>query len=474
MLCGKNRLRGCKYDTSFNGVLSMKKTMAVFFCAVLILISVPAPAASAAYNSALPALELRSRIILLASLDNGSIIFSKNTEIKTSPASLTKIVTALLVLERCKDLEAKVTVPEYAIRMFDNTDSSNAGIVAGEVLSVGDLLRCMLVKSANESAAILADHVAGGQEEFVAMMNAYVVKLGCKNTAFVNTHGLDAEGQYTTASDMLKIVLKALEYPEFDKISSMAKVTIPPTNKSAKRELATTNFMMNSSYREYYCEYVSGIKTGSTALAGRCIAAKASKDGYSYVALLMQGPYDDIDNDSVKENGAFIDCKKLIEWTFDHISLESVADPKKIVTEIKVNLSSSEDYVSLVPEKEIFALVPRGTDDTSVLIEPIEESLPASVDAPVEKGKVIGRARILYAGEEIAQVNLAASKEIKRNIALYLLALLKKAAGTAVFKIVIAAAVAAVLVYIFLYYYINSKRNKKRKVKVMRFRDFKK
>lgn len=452
----------------------MKKTIAVFVCAVLILLSVPAPAASAAYNSALPALELRSRIILLASLDNGSIIFSKNAEMKTAPASLTKIVTALLVLEQCKDLEAKVTVPEYAIRMFDNTDSSNAGIVPGEVLSVGDLLRCMLVKSANESAAILADYVAGGQDEFVAVMNAYVKKIGCRNTAFVNTHGLDAEGQYTTASDMLKIVLKALEYPEFVNITSMAKVTIPPTNKSAKRELSTTNFMMNSSYREYFCEYVSGIKTGSTALAGRCIAAKASKDGYNYVALLMQGPYDDPDQDSVKENGAFIDCKKLLEWTFDHISLESVADPNKIVAEVRVNLSSSEDYVSLVPEKEIFALVPRGTDDTSVLIEPIGESLPESIDAPVKKGKVIGRARILYAGEEIAQVNLAASKEVKRNIALYLLALIRKALSTTVFKIVIAVAAAAVLVYIFLYYTINSKRHKKRKVKVLHMRNLKK
>ncbi|HOU09647.1 MAG TPA: D-alanyl-D-alanine carboxypeptidase family protein [Clostridiales bacterium] len=452
----------------------MKKTLAVFICAVLIVLSMPAAAARAAYNSALPALALRSRIILLASLDNGSIIFSKNAEMKTSPASLTKIVTALLVLERCKDLEAKVTVPEYAVRMFDNTDSSNAGIVAGEVLSVGDLLRCMLVKSANEAAAILADHVAGGQDEFVAMMNAYLIKLGCKNTAFVNVHGLDAQGQYTTASDMLKIVLKALEYPEFVKITSMTKVTIPPTNKSAKRELASTNLMMNSNYREYYCKYVSGIKTGSTSTAGKCVAAKASKDGYSYVALVMQAPYDDFDNDSVKENGAFIDCKKLLEWTFDHISLESVADPKKIVTEVRVNLSSTEDYVSLVPEKEVFALVPSGTDDTSVLIEPIGESLPESIDAPVEKGRVIGRARILYAGEEIAQVNLAASKEVKRNIALYLLAQLHKASGTAVFKIVAAAAVAALLGYVFLSYAINRKRNKKRKVKVLHIGNLKK
>ena len=430
-----------------------KKIISTLLC-ILILASLFAVGSTALYNSSV---DLQADIALLASIDDGTVLIGKNTDKRTPPASLTKIVTATLVLESCPDLEEVITADEASIMDISGTGSSNANIKVGEQMTVRDLLYCLLVRSANEAANILGTRVAGSIEAFVDMMNEYVVDLGCKNTHFVNCHGLDDDEQYTTAEDMLLITLKAWEIPEFREITSTYKYTVPKTNMSDERYLYTTNWMMNPGHPNYYYEYVSGVKTGSTSKAGRCIVSTASKDGYNYIGIVMGAP--DIDDD---ENEALLECKALFKWAFENIKLSTVASTTQTITVIDVDLSWKVDHVRLIPSEDLTILVPTGNDEGSVMITPIESETPKSINAPVEKGQVIGKAQVLYADEQIATVDLVAAETIHRSTILWILYLIKCAFKSTVFKIILLVALTLLIVYL-MCFFKNKKKKRRRK-----------
>ncbi len=456
----------------------MKKAINLILCLILIIISVPNPSAGASFNTLLEGLDTHSEILLLVSLDDGSVVFDKNADKQTSPASLTKIVTAMLVLENCDDLDEVITIPSYTIRMFDGLNSSNAGLMPGEQISIRNLMYCLLVKSANESAAILADYVSGSVADFVALMNEYVQGLGCKNTQIMNPHGLDEAGQYTTANDIAIIVKHAIssafaQRDRFIKITSITKYTVPATNLSGERYLRSTNYLMNSGISDYYCPYAKGIKTGTTKEAGRCVVSTASKDGYSYLGIVMRAPFYDIDNDNVKENCAFVDCKLMFNWAFENLKLKPVVTRTQIVTVVDLKLASGTDVIRLVPEKEIYALVPSGVGADNVLIQPVEGSLPETIEAPVEKGQIVGQAVVLYAHEQVAKVNLVAAESVARNPLLYMWKMVKVVANTTVFKLIAIMIFLILIFFIVLTIYINYKKRQKRKLRVVNYRDVK-
>ncbi len=430
-----------------------KFLISALVCLIILTTSVNA---LASYNSEI---DVEAEIVFLQSMDDGTVIFDKNADMLTAPASLAKIVTASIVLENAQNLDEIVEVPNYAIRLLDGTNSSTAGLLPGEQMSVRNLLYCMLVASANDAANVLADYICPNNiGAFVQMMNEYVKSIGCENTVFINPSGLDAEGQYTTARDVAKFTLKALENPIFEEITSTKKYTIPPTNKyPQERNLISTVKIMNSGIKDYYIPTAKGIKTGTTSNAGRCIVTKASKDGYTYLAVVMRAPFYDIDNDGVEENIAFMECKKILDWTFKNIKLRLVAEKNQVVSVIDVGLSSKYDHLRLLPEKEITALVPSGVNAQGVYFEVIEELTPKKVDAPIKKGQKIGRARILYAGNEIAQVDLVAGETIERNFLLYLAKITKTVLTSPVF-IILAAILAAAVVVILILKAKNSRR----------------
>lgn len=430
-----------------------KFLISALVCLIILTTSVNA---LASYNSEI---DVEAEIVFLQSMDDGTVIFDNNADMLTAPASLAKIVTASIVLENAQNLDEIVEVPNYAIRLLDGTNSSTAGLLPGEQMSVRNLLYCMLVASANDAANVLADYICPNNiGAFVQMMNEYVKSIGCENTVFINPSGLDAEGQYTTARDVAKFTLKALENPIFEEITSTKKYTIPPTNKyPQERNLISTVKIMNSGIKDYYIPTAKGIKTGTTSNAGRCIVTKASKDGYTYLAVVMRAPFYDIDNDGVEENIAFMECKKILDWTFKNIKLRLVAEKNQVVSVIDVGLSSKYDHLRLLPEKEITALVPSGVNAQGVYFEVIEELTPKKVDAPIKKGQKIGRARILYAGNEIAQVDLVAGETIERNFLLYLAKITKTVLTSPVF-IILAAILAAAVVVILILRAKNSRR----------------
>ena len=435
----------------------MKRVVSLLICLVLVFSPFTVINSYANYNSEL---DVKSDIVLLFSLDDGTVIFSKNADKQAAPASLTKITTAILTIEHCENLDEVITIPSYCITLLNGTGSSMAGLKAGEEITVRQLLCCMLIKSANEAANILADYIGGGSiEAFVEMMNDFVTSIGATHTHFVNPHGLDAEGQYTTADDLALITKHAIKLPVFMDICTQYKYTLPETNLSKERNFVSTNWMINPNFKTYYYEYIQGIKTGTTSNAGHCVISTASKDGYNYMCIVMGSPEEDINGDNNPDNMAFIETKRMYKWVFDNIRLEKVVATTDIVTVIDVKLSLSTDHVRLVPSKDITALVPVGTDSGSVLVEVVKSETPESVKAPVKKGDVMGKARVLYADEEIATVDLVAAEDVNVNVLLWALDKLYNIISSPIFIIIIA----LILVVVVLHYMVSSKQSKRRK-----------
>ena len=437
----------------------MKKVF-VFLCIVSLLLCSLVPQAGATFNSAL---DVDANIAYLISLDkDNTVIYDKNSEVRFAPGALVKIVTGLLVIENCANIDQMVTAEYEWINEVVGTGSSTLGILSGEELSVRDLLLCMLVYNAADAANILVHYIAEDTETFVRMMNDLAARLGCANTHFTDPIGFDNDDQYTTAREIAAIYYYCINNGTFNEIISTDYFEIPPTNKSGyTRYLKTTNGLMNSNIQDYYYRFVKSGKSGVAGEDGCNSVSVASKDGYNYLCVIMDSHYTDFDGDKVDENMSFVSAKQLYEWTFDNIKLRIVANPSTYVWEMKVKLSSEYDYVSLVPAEEISALVPSGVNAESLLIEPIPELMPDSVKAPVKKGEIIGRAAIKYAGETVAEVDLAAAFDVKSSPLKWLGDLLLTILKSTVFRIIFLAAL-ALAVFFFLMAAHNGRLNRKK------------
>lgn len=444
----------------------MKKLLSVLIC-ISILIGAFAISASASFNSLL---ETEADVVLLVNTDSETVIFNKNADKKTAPASITKIVTCMLVLENCEDLTTPLTCKRECLDGLYAQNAATIGILPGETLTVHDLLYALMLPSAADAANILADYIGGGIDNFVVMMNDFVKKLGCEDTNFINAHGLDeGGGNITTANDLYKITKYALQNPTFKEITGTLRYQIAPTEKYPYvRYLNNTNKMMNPAYKDYYNKYISGVKTGTTAEAGRCVVSTASKNGYNYMLIVMNAPQYDIDGDNVEENVAFTESKKIYEWAFENIVLTKVTDTTDVVTVVDVKYNWKVDHLRLLPAKEMSALVPSGTESGSLVVRPIESETPKVVKAPIEKGDVLGKAEILYGEDIVATVDLVAGESINRSVILWILDGIKTILSSTVFKILFALIIVLVIIYIFLIIRRNRIRAKRKKIRMVK------
>ncbi len=415
------------------GEMSMKKVLIFLLSSIIFLSSFIPLTCFAEYNDQL---DIRADIACMINMDNDEAIFNKNYHKKTAPASLTKIMTALLAFENCEDLNAKVTITQSSIDSLAGTDSSVAGLLPGEVVTMYDLLNCLMVKSANEAAIAIAEYVGGTVPKFIEMMNKRAKELGCTNTNYVNVHGLDEEGHYTTAYDLYLICKEAMKNPTFEKIVAQTSYTMPKTNMSEERILPATNFMINSNYHDCYLTYVTGIKTGTTDDAGKCIITKASKNGYNYIAIIMGADAKDALPGETADNIAFIECKKMIEWTFNNIKYKVVAKENDIITVVDVKYSWKTQKLELIPGADVAALVPAGLDSSSVYIQP-NTDVPEVVKAPIKKGEKLGTATVFYAGREIATTDLVASENVSRSLILAIGGIFEAIFNSVIGKIII-------------------------------------
>ena len=229
------------------------------------------------YGSSVPS--LYSQNAILVDNDSGKILYENGKDDKVYPASTTKVLTAMLVLENI-DINSSTVVSETAIEL--PYGSSNAALKQGEVMSIKDLLYAMMLKSGNDAANVLAEAVSGSIDEFVVLMNNKLTELGCNNSHFTNAHGYHNDNHYTTPSDMMKLLSYAIKNEQFVEIFSTSSYTIDATNKTnSKREYQNTNRLIltkSDSYLSRYYEYCIGGKTGYTDEAGRTLVAYAKKD----------------------------------------------------------------------------------------------------------------------------------------------------------------------------------------------------
>lgn len=396
---------------------------------------------------------------MLINLDDDSypVVAQKNIDERLYPASLTKIVTAMVTLENVKDVSVKTKMSQAAYDASVGTGAQVAGITVGEELSVDTLLYLTMVHSACDACEVLAEFVGGTKENFVKMMNDWVKKVGCNDTNFTNPSGLHDDNHYTTARDMSKITLAALKNADFVKYSTTTEYEYKGYT------LPHTNLMLHPGYVTYYYEYAQGIKTGSTEQAEYNVIVKASKDGYNYLAIVMKSPQQKIKNQSYLTKCSFVDAKSLFEWAFDSLKYTTIVAKDEVIGEVSVENGKDADTVALVAANDTNVIVPVGLDKSAVIIE-IQEK-PSSLQAPVTKGQKVCSANIIYGDEVIASVPLVAAKTVELSTFLKVINAIKAFFGLTVVKVILVITFLAIVLYVYIFF---KSLNKKKKVEKRR------
>ncbi|MEE0914825.1 MAG: D-alanyl-D-alanine carboxypeptidase family protein [Ruminococcus sp.] len=441
------------------------KVLSLIFALCIVLSSSIVTTGAISYSNDV---KTQSESILLVNMDSGQTVFEKDADSKRYPASTTKIMTYIIVVENIEDLDnTRVPIKEEVLAQLEGTGSSLANLEdhIGETMSVIDLLYSMMVPSGNDASVVLADYVGGGNiDSFVDMMNKKAEELGCENTHFENPEGLHDENHYTTARDMYKIATYALTLPKFSEITN----TTTYYCEGDEVPLITTNLLIDQNRGgEYYYMYAKGIKTGTTDQAGRCLVTTATADGYSYMAVLLHSPY----TEGVTEDyGTMTDAADLFRWALTSLELKTVATSETPVCRTKVNLAWGKDSVLLVPEKNLSAIVPKDLTDENIVTE---TEVPESVDAPLDTDTAVGTATIYYkdskTGEkqEIAKVNLVPSEKIEMSGFLYVLNVITTVLQSYWFLVII-----GIIIFILICYFIMSKINRKRSEKNRKVRRY--
>lgn len=357
---------------------------------------------------------------VLVDADYDEILYDKKANEKAYPASITKVMTALLVCEAIERGELTpdtvVTASEAATSGFP-TYSSTANIKEGEVLTVRELLFCLLLPSANEAATILAETVSGDVPTFVALMNARAQELGCENTNFINPHGLHNDQHYTSAYDITRFTRAALEHPLFREIIGTASHTVPATNLSNERFFYNTNGLIsNFFYLGYQYSNCIGGKTGSTDEAGRCLMAVAESGDTTLISVVLGSGVITLDSGE-KKQGQLMESRRLLQYGFENFHRVAITQADKPVDKVQVTLSRQADEVLVKPLGEIERSLPKDMDLS--LIETTTTLFAREVQAPVEEGQVLGSMTLSYEDTVYGTIDLVAVTSVDRSELLY-------------------------------------------------------
>lgn len=447
----------------------MKKKLFPLLCLVLtVCMLVPSYASAATFNIDF---ETNSAAIELINLDTDTIVYQKNADAKRAPASTTKIMSFIVVSEQIEDLEnTQVTVTKEVVDRLLGTGSSLSGIKENDVLTVMQLLNCMMVPSGNDAALVLADYIGNGNADaFVELMNQKAQELGCVNTHFMNPHGLHDDNHYTTAHDLYLITKYAMTLPHFTDITDQTRYTYTPAGgpeAGQERTLVTTNRLIDPNLDpSLYYRYARGIKTGSHDQAGYCLVSSATKGGYSYMCVALGSPSVDENGNKITNRGEMIDSKNLYEWAFNNLEMKDVLNSEDSVGEIQLDYAWNKDKLLLVPAKNYSTIMPDSVDVSSVILT---KNLPESVEAPIKKGDKIGTATLSYAGQELATVDLVAAESVERSELLHSVDTVKSIFTSTWFLVIAGIILVLVLIYIVLALIYNRKKKNLRKVKKYR------
>ena len=329
-----------------------------------------------------------ARAAVIMDVNSGRILYSKNMDEKLAMASTTKIMTTLVAIESGR-LEEKVTVSRRA----SYTEGSSIYLREGEKHSVKDLLYAIMLRSGNDAAVAVAEHIGGSIEGFADLMNRKAQEIGAKNTQFTNPHGLDAEGHYTTAHDLALITAHALKNPLFADIVSSKKKTIEgPPNENWDRVMINKNKML------WQFDGGDGVKTGFTKKAGRCLVSSATRDGMQLVCVVLNcGPMWD-------------DSTALLEYGFKNFTTEKVVDKNSIFKVVEVR-NGKEKFVAVMPTEDFYMALKAGE------IENVKLSAKnmGAAQAPLKKGDDAGKLEVYLDNKLLRTIKLEYTESVESS-----------------------------------------------------------
>lgn len=380
---------------------------------------------------------------LLMDLNSGKILYEKNIDQKMYPASLTKVMTAIIALEHC-DLNDIATVSYDAV-MTLSSGYVTANLQVGEELTVEQLLYVLMVGSSNDAAIVLAEHISGSVDEFSKLMNEKAKDLGCTSTNFVNPNGAHDENHYSTARDLSIISKYAMQNETFRTLVKTTSYKLPITNKyeSEDRLFTTTNSLLivnnNDRADNYYYKYATGIKTGFTTPAKNCLIASANKGNLELLTVVLGAGQND---QGLSER--YVDTINLFEYGYDTYSLKEVIKAGGIVQTANIrNATRDTKKLDAVVKNDVSVLIKNENKDNALLPEVhINENLKA----PIKKGDVIGTVKYTVEGIDYIE-DLVASQDVKKSRFLI---------NTIIIIIIVS----------FIYLYIKSNNKKKRNMRL--------
>ena len=414
----------------------MKKFCAILFSFVLVLI-IALPVAAEGESSTLAdnAPSLTAPAAYVVNLDTNIVVYEKNSETPLSAASLTKLMTTLLLLENYQDQldSISLTAPSYVYDLIweQSTNASSADIRRGETQSLRNLLYAMLLPSGNEAAYIVADYMGGGSiDNFVAMMNDEAKAVGCTGTTFVDPCGLNPNN-ITTARDAYLILRALTAYDVFSTVvgtpsydmGTNDRYTTPGTYIIQTTDKLITN---TSNPRDY----PKGGKTGSLG-EWQNFAGWHSQDGESYISILLNVPYD-ADPEGMRP--ALVETATIMDWVFDTYTIAPALDTTQPITEVRVAYSTQADTIMLYPADNMMTLLPR--EGGAALTEQVF-NVPDQLPAPIKQGDIVGTVTLTIEGETIGTADLIAGSDVSRNQLLYTISRVSLFFSSTYFKVVV-------------------------------------
>ena len=335
-------------------------------------------------------LSINAKAAILIEYNTGKVLYEMNPDEKLAPASITKVMSLILVMEAIEEgkisLDTKVTASEHAASL----GGSQIWLEPGEVMTIDELLKATVIASANDATVALAEAVAGSEESFVAMMNEKARALGLENTNFVNSYGLDADGHLTTAHDVAIMSAELIKHPLIREYSSIRMDSL----RGGESELVNTNKLIR------YYDGCFGLKTGTTGKAGSCLTATAERNGLTLIAVVLGAP---------NSNDRFSGTQKLLDYGFANYSF--------------VNVEPDTQGIRTIPVKKGVekSVMPTATENLPLLLKKGDEkkitqsiSLNEELTAPIRKGDVVGYVHVYLENEEIGVIEIIASNDVEK------------------------------------------------------------
>ena len=375
-----------------------KKYLAIFISILLIILN-------SKFIFAYENIELTAQNAIAIEAKTGKVLFEKNSNAKMYPASTTKVWTAYLTIKNSNDLNEIVEVKND----LSWVEPSSMFLKVGEKFTIRELLEVLMLKSANDVAVLLAEHISGSVEEFCKLMNEEAKKIGCTGTNFVNPNGLPDDNHYSTAYDMALIAKEAIKSDVLREIAKTESISLPANDiYPYERNYTNTNKFLTGGRNIVYngeeidvkYDIVDGLKTGFTSVAGRCLLSTATLDGTSIIVGVFNSKGDDV----------YVDSRKIIDYSLGKYKSRILIEKDNFKVEKELN-SKEQIIEGYIPED--YSTVEDVEDTENVKNYDYDVSFKEDITLPIKKDSVIGEVEVKENGKKIDTIPVLASDDFE-------------------------------------------------------------